>query len=86
MDLEDPPNRLSPEFPENVQSQIQLVKTIWKSLLELNESKGWTRDGILEGMFAEVEDLLSNGMPIDLNMIESLTAKAALSISGKQYF
>jgi hypothetical protein len=71
----DPPDR---------EHRLQQVIDFWNGL-SCREDAGETTWGVLEDLQAEVSDCLSRE-PVDLNLAESLTAYAALLISGELLF
>jgi hypothetical protein len=77
---------LSAELPPGTRERLQRAIDFWNALPIRISNEGGTRDGVLEGMRAEFEDLLSSGRPIDLNEVESLTAQAALLFQGRRSF
>ncbi len=71
-----------------LQQQQRLQKSIdfWEALPRCEGETAETRERILEGLRAEVNDLLNGPGPIDFNLVESLTFQAALRLSGRQNF
>jgi hypothetical protein len=76
-----PFNDLSPSGPSDKQQRLQSIITFWNAL-SCREDAGETTWGVLEGLQAQVTECLSREPP-DLKEAESLTAKAALLMTGK---
>lgn len=77
--------RLSPGLSPHQQEHFQKIKDFWGALTKYEDETGETHKGVLEGLRAEVEDILSRE-PVDLNRLTSLTAEAVLRLTGKRNF
>jgi hypothetical protein len=78
-------NRLSSCLPDELLGRIQDVQTFWNEFRSKAANTEETPNRVLEAMLEEVEDVF-NREPIDFNLLEQLTAKAALILTGKHYF
>jgi hypothetical protein len=76
-----PFNGLSPGRPPDRKERLQNVIEFWNAL-SCREDAGETTWGALEGLQAQVSDCLSHD-PVDLAQVESLTAVAALLLTGR---
>ena len=65
--------------------RLQKVLIFWKGVSEYLSEAGETHRGLLEGLKAELDDVLSRE-PVDLNRIDSLTAEAAIILCGRKLF
>jgi hypothetical protein len=72
---------LSPGVPGDAQQRLQWVIAFWNGL-SCCEDAGETTWGVLEDLQAQVSNCL-RGDSVDLECAESLTAKAAMLISGQ---
>lgn len=70
--------------PEQVE-RFQKVKDFWDKLPSCQGGTEETHWSVLEGLRTEVKMLLDEEL-VDLNLLESLTAQAAIRLSGKRYF
>jgi hypothetical protein len=72
---------LSPGCPPEQQGRLQDVIAFWNAL-SCESDAGETTWGVLEGLQAQVTECLGK-VPPDLTRAESLTALAALLMTGK---
>ncbi len=72
---------LSPGVPSDAQQRLQWVIDFWNGLSCCDDA-GETTWGVLEDLQAQVSNCLL-GDPVNLQSVETLTAKAALLISGQ---
>jgi hypothetical protein len=77
-------NDLSPGRPPDYEERLQQVIDFWNAFSCL-EDAGETTWGVLEEIQSAVSECLARD-PVDLERVESLTANAALLISGKFLF
>ncbi|MFO0881271.1 MAG: hypothetical protein U0840_28530 [Gemmataceae bacterium] len=76
-----PFNGLSPGSPPDQQQRLQKIIDFWNSL-SCRADAGETTWGVLEELQAKVSECLACE-PSDLKKAESLTAQAALLMSGR---
>jgi hypothetical protein len=67
--------------PLDRQRRLQNVLSFWNAL-SCREDAGETTSGVLEELQAQVTDCLSREL-VDLAQVESLTAEAALRLTGQ---
>jgi hypothetical protein len=72
---------LSPGVPGDAQQRLQWVIDFWNGLSCCDDA-GETTPGVLEDLQAQVSNCLCSE-PVDLERAESITAQAALLLSGK---
>jgi hypothetical protein len=72
---------LSPGCPPEHRSRLQNVIAFWNAL-SCESDAGETTWGVLEGLQAQVTECLSR-VPPDIRHAESLTAEAALRLTGQ---
>ncbi len=66
-------------------TRVQNARAFWAGVLECLGDAEEAHRGLLEGLHAEFQDAAGR-RPIDLNRVDSITAQAAILLSGKRFF